>query len=44
MENKLDLTNRFRDINYVRLLESQGVFGKDPINFENISYFGLKKQ
>ena len=44
MENKLDLTNRFRDINYVRLLESQGVFGKDPTNFENISYFGLKKQ
>ena len=44
MEGKLDLTNRFWDPNYVRLLESQGVFGKDPNNFENISYFGLKKQ
>ena len=44
MENKLDLTDRFRDINYVRLLESQGVFGKDPTNFDNISYFGLEKQ
>ncbi len=44
MEGKLDLTNRFWDPNYVRLLESQGVFGKDPTNFENISYFGLKKQ
>jgi hypothetical protein len=44
MENKLDLTNRFRDINYVRLLESQGVFGKDPTNFDNVSYFGLEKQ
>jgi len=44
MEGKLDLTKRFWDPNYIRLLESQGVFGKDPNNFENISYFGLKKQ
>ena len=44
MEGKLELTKRFWDPNYIRLLESQGVFGKDPNNFENISYFGLKKQ
>ena len=44
MEGKLDLTKRFWDPNYIKLLESQGVFGKDPNNFENISYFGLKKQ
>ena len=44
MEGKLDLTKRFWDPNYIRLLESQGVFGKDPTNFENISYFGLEKQ
>ena len=44
MEGKLDLTKRFWDPNYISLLESQGVFGKDPNNFENISYFGLKKQ
>ena len=44
MEGKLDLTKRFWDPNYVRLLESQGIFGKDPNNFENISYFGLEKQ
>ena len=44
MEGKLDLTKHFWDPNYIRLLESQGVFGKDPTNFENISYFGLEKQ
>ena len=44
MEGKLDLTKRFWDPNYIRLLESQGIFGKDPTNFDNISYFGLEKQ
>ena len=44
MENKLDLTKRFKDLEYIKVLESQGVFGKDPTTGTNISYFGIKKK
>ena len=44
MENKLDLSKRFKDLEYIKLLESQGVFGKDPETGTNVSYFGIKKK
>lgn len=44
MENKLDLSKRFKDLEYIKVLESQGVFGKDPMTGTNISYFGIKKK
>ena len=44
MENKLDLSKRFKDLEYIKLLESQGVFGTHPETGTNVSYFGIKKK
>lgn len=44
MENKLDLSKRFKDLEYIKLLESQGVFGTNPETGTNVSYFGIKKK
>ena len=44
MENKLDLSKRFKDLEYIKLLESQGVFGTNPETGTNVLYFGIKKK